>query len=131
MSKQTKKHPFGIELFWGSGLALGLYLTGLMLLTLFAVRGGISDTFPAVAVLCFASSLVGGLTVARRLPWGTLPSALLVSACFTGTLVLVGLSFPSGLTLTGKGGGLLLCALSGGIAAGLLSSRKKVRRKHG
>jgi len=131
MSKGAKKRNHGMVLLQGSGLALGLYLAGIMLLALVAVRGGIADAFPAVAVLCFLSSLAGGVVSAGQLPWGTLPSALLVTACYAGVLALAGLSFQNGLAMSGKGGGLLLCALAGGVAAGLLSSRKKVRRKRG
>lgn len=115
----------------GGAAALGVYLAGLLLLALLLVRGTLPEksAFPAVAVLCAAAVFCGGMTAARRSPWGTLPAGLACAALFAAVLAAVGTAFWQGITWTGRGGILLLCALAGGLLAGLLGGRKRKRRK--
>lgn len=107
--------------------ALGVYLAGQLLLALLLVKGTLPEgmAFPAVAVLCAAAAVCGGLLTVRRSPWGTLPAGLLTAGLFAGVLLVVGLSCWESVTWTGHGGVLLLCALAGGLLAGLLGGRRK------
>ena len=91
MAKTKKQTAPWLVLLESVGLALGVYLGGLALLAALAVRGGVGEgaVFPVLAALCLVASLGGGLLSARRLPWGTLPSALLAVGCFAGVLALV------------------------------------------
>lgn len=131
MAKTKKQAAPWLVLLESVGMALGVYLGGVALLAALAVRGRIGEggVFPVMAVLCLLASLGGGLLSARRLPWGTLPSALLAAGCFGALLALVGFCGWDGLALAGRGGGLLLCAVGGGFLAGVLGGRRKVRRK--
>ena len=131
MAKTKKQTAPWLVLLESVGLALGVYLGGLALLAALAVRGSVGEgaVFPVLAVLCLGASFGGGLLAARRLPWGTLPSALLAVGCFAGLLALVGFCGWDGLLLTGRGGVLLLCTAAGGLLAGVLGSRSKVRRR--
>lgn len=115
----------------GGLLALGVYLLGLLLLALLMVKGTLPErgAFPAVAVLCAAAVFCGGMAAARRSPWGTLSAGLLCAALFAVVLAAVGTAFWQGITWTGHGGILLLCALGGGVLAGLLGGRKRGKRK--
>ena len=70
--------------------------------------------FPMVGAFCAIASFCGGLVCAHRPAWGTLPSAMLCAVIFALVLAMVGLLVWDGLTLTGRGGILLLCALGGG-----------------
>lgn len=107
--------------------ALGIYLAGQFLLALLLVKGTLPEgsAFPVVAVLCVAAVTCGGLLTVRRSPWGTLPAGLLTAGLFIVVLLLVGLSCWESVTWLGHGGILLLCALAGGLLAGLLGSRRK------
>lgn len=138
MAKGKKKaRPSWLTVLEGLGVSLGMYLLGQLLAALLVVRGSLSEggLFPAVAALCTASALCGGLLCARRPLWGKLPSALLSSALFAAVLLGVGLLCWEGITWTGRGGALLLCALAGGLLAGLLSAaagrRGKGKRRAG
>lgn len=115
----------------GGLLALGVYLLGLLLLALLLVKGALPEgsAFPTVAVLCVLAVFCGGTVAARRSPWGTLPAGLLCAALFAVVLAAVGTAFWQGITWTGHGGVLLLCALGGGVLAGLLGGRKRKKRK--
>jgi len=107
--------------------ALGIYLAGQLLLALLLVKGTLPEgaAFPAVAALCAAAVACGGLLTVRRSPWGTLPAGLLTAGLFAGVLLVVGLSCWESVTWMGHGGILLLCALAGGLLAGLLGGRRK------
>ena len=131
MAKTKKQAAPWLVLLESVGVSLGMYLGGVALLALLAVRGSVGESvvFPVLAMLCLGASLGGGLLAARQLPWGTLPSALLAVGCFAGVLALVGFCGWDGLLLTGRGGVLLLCAAAGGLLAGVLGSRRKVRRR--
>lgn len=107
--------------------ALGIYLAGQLLLALLLVKGTLPEgsAFPVVAALCVAAVTCGGLLTVRRSPWGTLPAGLLTAGLFVMALLLVGLSCWESVTWMGHGGILLLCALAGGLLAGLLGGRRK------
>ncbi len=115
----------------GGLLALGVYLLGLLLLAFLMVKGTLPErsAFPVVAVLCVLAVFCGGMVAARRSPWGTLPAGLLCAVLFAVVLAAVGTAFWQGITWTGHGGILLLCALGGGGLAGLLGGRKRRKRK--
>lgn len=131
MGKKRKSTPVWAVFLQGTALALGVYLAGQLLLALLQVRGVLPEQggYPATAVACGLSSLLGGAICVRRSPWGTLPSGLLAAALFASLLVMVGLLFWQGLTWTGRGGVLLLCALGGGALSGLLGDRRGRRGK--
>ena len=107
-----------------------VYLAAILLLALLVVKGAVPEraAFPAVAVLCLLGTLSGGVVTARRTPWGPLSAALLNTALFAAVLLVVGLAcWPDG--IGSRGVILLLCALGGGLAAGLLGGRRGRRRK--
>ncbi len=132
MAKGKKKaQPPWLPALEGLGVSLGTYLLGQLLVTLLVVRGSLSEggLFPAVAALCVLSAFCGGLLCARRPLWGMLPSAMLPAALFAVVLLGVGLLCWEGIAWMGRGGALLLCALAGGLLAGLLSAAGKRRGK--
>lgn len=113
----------------GSLLALGVYLLGLLFLTLLLVKGALSEggSFPAVAVLCALSVLAGGLLSVRLTRWRA--GGVLTAAVFLSALILAGLGFWEEVTWLGRGGVLLLCGLAGGVLAGLAGPKRRRRRK--
>lgn len=113
----------------GSLLTLGVYLLGLLLLTLLLVKGALSEgwSFPAVAVLCTLSALAGGVLTVRLTRWRA--GGALTAAIFLSVLILAGLGFWEEIAWTGRGGVLLLCGLAGGALAGLAGPKKRRRRK--
>lgn len=131
MGKGKKAAAPWLVVLQSVGSALAMYLVGVALLAGLMVRGSVpqSAAWPVMAVLCLGAAFAGGMVSARRLPWGTLPSALLAAGCFGAVLALAGLGGWDTLTLMGRGGGLLLCTVVGGVLAGLLGGRRKVRRK--
>lgn len=136
MGKGKKQTPNGLVFLKGVSLSLGIYLLGQLLVTLLVVKGALAEEgmFPAVAVLCLLAALAGGILCARRPVWGAVPSAIVCAALFAGILAAVGvLCWEEGITWTGHGGILVLCALGGGLLGGVLGSRprKKKRRKVG
>ena len=127
---KRKRTAAGMVLLQGSAAALGIYLAGILPLALLVVKGAVPEraAFPAVAVLCLLGTLSGGVVTARRTPWGPLSAALLNTALFAAVLLVVGLAcWPDG--IGSRGVILLLCALGGGLAAGLLGGRRGRRRK--
>lgn len=114
-------------------LALGIYLLEQLLVALLLVRGTLPEqsVFPVVAVTCLLAALAGGISCVRRSAWGRLPSGLLAAGGFAAVLIAVGLLSWEGITWTGHGGILLLCALAGGLLAGVLGGRqgRRVKRK--
>ena len=131
MAKGKKKRTAaGIVLLQGMAVSVIVYLAGILLLALLVVKGAVPEraAFPAVAVLCLLGTLSGGVVTARRTPWGPLSAALLNTALFAAVLLVVGLAcWPDG--IGSRGVILLLCALGGGLAAGLLGGRRGRRRK--
>ena len=118
-------------LLQGSLLSLGVYLAGMMLLALLLIQGAVpeSSAFPVTAALCLLAALGGGFLTSRRTPWGTLPSALLNTLLFAAVLVAVGAACWRGISWAGQGGILLLCALAGGLLAGVLGGRRRRRKR--
>ena len=136
MGKGKKQSPNGLVFLEGLCLSFGIYLLGQLLVTLLVVKGARTEAgmFPAVAALCLLSALAGGFLCARRPMWGPLPSAMMCAALFAGILAAVGiLCWEKGINWAGHGGILILCALAGGLLAGVLGSgqRKKKKRKIG
>lgn len=132
MGKGKKQAPNGLIFLKGLLLSFGIYLAGLLLVTLLILKGVLSEAgmFPAVAALCLLASLAGGFLCARRSPWGSLPGAMAAALLFAGLLAAVGiLCWGEGIAWAGHGGVLLLCALGGGLAAGLLGGGRKKKRK--
>ena len=131
MAKGKKRRTAaGVVLLQGAAVSVIVYLAGVLLLALLVVKGAVPEraAFPAVAVLCLLGTLSGGVVTARRTPWGPLSAALLNTALFAAVLLVVGLTcWPDG--IGSRGVILLLCALGGGLAAGLLSGRRGRRRK--
>lgn len=129
---KRKQRAAGMVLLQGLAVSAGVYLAGILLLTLLVVKGAVPEraAFPAVAALCLLGALCGGVAVARRTPWGPLPAALLNTVIFAVVLLAVGLAcWPDGISWGGHGGVLLLCALGGGTAAGLLGGRRGGKRR--
>ena len=131
MAKGKKRRTAaGVVLLQGAAVSVIVYLAGILLLALLVVKGAVPEraAFPAVAVLCLLGTRSGGVVTARRTPWGPLSAALLNTALFAAVLLVVGLAcWPDG--IGSRGVILLLCALGGGLAAGLLSGRRGRRRK--
>lgn len=136
MGKGKKRAPNMLVFLKGLLLSLGVYLPGLLLAALLVVKGLLREEglFPVVAVLCLLAALAGGVLCARRPVWGPLPSAMMCAALFAAVLSAVGiLCWEDGITWSGHGGILILCALAGGLLAGILGSGRgrKRRRKVG
>ena len=131
MAKGKKRRTAaGVVLLQGAAVSVIVYLAGILLLALLVVKGAVPErvAFPAVAVLCRLGALSGGVVTARRTPWGPLPAALLNTALFAAVLLVAGLAcWPDG--IGSRGVILLLCALGGGLTAGLLGGRRGRRRK--
>lgn len=129
MAKGKKQGPAWKGILAGSLLMLGIYLDGLLLLTLLLVKGMLSEggAFPAVAVLCFLSALAGGVLTVRLTGWRA--GGLLAAAGFLAVLALLGLGFWEEISWLGRGGVLLLCGLAGGALAGAAGPRKRRRKK--
>ncbi len=129
MAKGRKKLAVWQGFLAGGMLTLGVYLLGLLFLTLLLVKGALSEggSFPMVAALCALASLAGGMLTVRLTLWRM--GGVLTAAAFLFVLLLAGLGFWGEITWMGRGGVLLLCGLAGGILAGAASSRKRRRRK--
>lgn len=133
MGKGKKQSPNGLVFLKGLILSFGIYLAGQLLVTLLVVKGALGEEgmFPAVALLCLLAALAGGLLCARRPVWGPLPSAMMFAVLFAGILAMAGiLCWEEGIAWTGRGGILVLCALCGGLLAGVLGSGRRKRKKH-
>jgi len=101
-------------------------------MALLVVKGYLREslTFPAMAVLCAAAGFVGSSLTSGCLPWGRMLNAMLTAAVFAAVLVGIGASCCGGILWSGHGGMLLLCALGGGMLAGVLGDgRRKGKRK--
>lgn len=131
MGKKKPAAAVWVVLLQGSLLSLGIYLAGMMLLALLLIQGAVpeSSAFPVTAALCLLAALGGGFLTSRRTPWGTLPSALLNTLLFAAVLVAVGAACWRGISWAGQGGILLLCALAGGLLAGVLGGRRRRRKR--
>lgn len=126
-----KERSAAVAFGGGMALSLGGYLTALLLAALLAVREALPESglYVWTAAACLMSAAGGGWFCVRHSPLGTLPSGALCGVIFAGILVLTGLSCWGTVTWAGKGGGLLACALGGGVAAGLLGGKRGRRVK--
>lgn len=129
MAKGRKKLAVWQGFLAGTLLSLGVYLLGLLFLTLLLVKGVLSEggSFPMVAALCVLSALAGGLLTVRLTLWRA--GGVLTAALFLSVLLLAGLGFWEEISWLGRGGVLLLCGLAGGVLAGAAGPRKRRRRK--
>ena len=129
MAKGRKQLAVWQGFLAGGLLTLGVYLAGLLFLTLLLVRGVLSEggSFPAVAVLCMLSALAGGLLTVHLTRWKA--GGVLTAAVFLVLLILAGLGFWEEIAWLGHGGILLLCGLAGGLLAGLTGPKRRRRRK--
>lgn len=129
MAKGRKKPAVWQGFLAGSLLSLGVYLLGLLFLTLLLVKGALSEngSFPMVAALCVLAALSGGLLTVRL----TLQRAggVLTAAVFLSVLLLAGLGIWEEIAWLGRGGILLLCGLAGGLLAGAAGPKGRRRRK--
>lgn len=129
MAKGKKRPAPWQGLLAGGLLSLGIYLLGLLLLTLLVVKGVLSEggSFPAAAVLCTLSTLLGGLLAVRLTGWRA--GGLLAAALVLFALGLAGLGFWEEITWLGRGGILLLYGLAGGLLASLAGPQKRRRKR--
>lgn len=117
----------------GTGAALAGYVILLAGVTAALVRGVMPEgSLAAVTgVCCLLAALMGGSVSAGRSTWRPMSAAVSVGAVMAALLVLGGLSAPEPPDWAGQGGALVLCALGGGLLAGLLASRRaKKKRRH-
>lgn len=128
MAKGRKKLAAWQCFLAGSLLSLGVYLLGLLFLTLLLVKGSVSEggSFPMVAVLCALSALAGGVLTVRLTGWRA--GGVLTAAAFLAALILLGLGFWEQIAWLGHGGILLLCGLLGGTLAGVAGPKRRRRR---
>ena len=124
--KRTPRKPWVV---FGRALAVswGIYLAGHLLLAALLVLGTVGEgvAFAVTAGLCVISSAVGAFLAAGQAGMGRLPGAMLAAALFVCALIAVGALAWQGITWTRHGGILILCALAGGLLAGLLGGRKR------
>ncbi|MDY3984956.1 hypothetical protein [Dysosmobacter sp.] len=129
--KRRAVSPWG-ALTGGAALSLGLYLLWALLESLLLVKGAMpeSGAFPLLGAACLCASLAGALRCAAVSPWGRMAAACACAAVFAAVLAAVGLLCWEGVAWTGRGGVLLLCALAGGLLAGLTGGRgRRGKRK--
>ncbi len=117
----------------GVVLSLVVWACGLGLLTCLMTAGAVDEAhgFPILLGLTGAAAFVGAVSVVRHTPWGSLVSATLVAALFTVLLLCIGLLSWKRIAWAGHGGTLLLWAVLGGLAAGILGRprpKKHARR---
>ena len=134
MGKEKRKRPaVWVVLLQGSMTALWIYLAGLFLVALFLVKGILPEgvMVPAAAGLCVVASLMGGLLVSGKTTMGTLPASVLNALIFSGILVLAGMACWHQISWNGNGGILMVCAMTGGMLAGVLARPGKRKKKRG
>ena len=129
MAKGRKKLAVCQGFLAGGLLSLGVYLLGLLCLTLLLVKGALSEggCFPVVAALCVLACLAGGLLTVRLTRWRA--GGALTAAAFLCVLLLAGLGVWEEIAWLGQGGVLLRCGLTGGLLAGAAGPGKRRRRK--
>ena len=131
MGKERKKESLLSVLMRGSIISLLIYLLGAFLISLLLVKGAFpeSSIYPMLGIDSILATLGGCIIVLRKSPLGKLPTALLVAGIFCGLQLVIGICFWQGLSWTGEGGVLLLCAVGGGILSAMLSTRKRKKGK--
>lgn len=128
MGKERKKRRTWEILLRGCLLALGIYLSGILLLSLLVVKGNVpeSGALPLLGALCGAAGLCGALPVVRGTPWGRLPAGVIGGIVFVSVLLVVGACvWQGGFSWSGSGGVLLACGQGGGVLAAFLGGRKR------
>lgn len=115
----------------GTGTALAGYVVLLAGATALLLRGVLPEESLAVVtgVCCLAAVLVGGSVSAGRSTWRPMSAATSVGAVMAALLVVAGLAAPEPPDWTGQGGALVLCALGGGVLAGLLAARRAGKKR--
>lgn len=128
MAKGRKKLAVWQGFLVGWLLTLGVYLMGLLFLTLLLVKGALSEggSFPMVAAPCVLATLAGGLLTVRLTLWRA--GGVLTAVLFLFVLLLAGLGFWEEIAWLGRGGVLLLCGLAGGFLAGVAGPKKRRRK---
>ena len=131
--EKKKRAPTWSGIVRGILLALGVYLVFQLLAALLLVKGVLpeSRSFPVVAVCCVLSAFLGGLAGSRSGFPSRLAGGMLTAAGFAVVLTAIGLLCWDGILWAGHGGILLLCALAGGLIAGLCGGKqgRRVKRK--
>lgn len=133
MGKDKKTQAGWTVFLQGSVAALGVYLSGAFLTALLLVKGILPERamFSVVAGLCVAASLIGGVMIGGRTALGRLSASALNAAIFSLILMLVGTVCWYEISWSGHGGLLVMCALVGGILAGVLVKPKGKRKRRG
>ena len=127
MGKKRKAGPAWRTLLEALGLSLGLYATGILLLSFLLVRGilGEGQMLPVITAVCGLAALAGGVYAVRRAPeLGAFTAGALTALCYAGVLAVLGLGVWGKLAIPGEGLWLLLSAVVGGLLGGLLGRHK-------
>ena len=132
MGKEKSKHTEWSILLRGIMAALSTYLLGIFFLALLLSKGVLPERieFPFIAVLCVLSTLISGLMVIGKLPFGNnLADSMVNAVIFGGLLIVLGAVCWQGITWTGHGGILIMCALGGGLLAGVMGKKRGGKKK--
>lgn len=127
MGKKRKAGPAWRTLLEALGLSLGLYVAGILLLSLLLVRSilGEGQVLPIMTAVCGLAALAGGVYAVRRSPeLGAFTAGALMALCYAGVLAVLGLGIWGKLAIPGEGLWPLLSAIVGGLFGGLLGRRK-------
>jgi len=132
MSKE-KKRGTGKAFLQGGMVALGLYLTGIFVLSFFLVRGLLPESADCLILsgFCFAAALTGSMTAAKRSLWGTMPAAMLNTGIFLMILLLGGITVWPETFWSDRSGIFVTSVLAGGVTGGVLAAGRKKRKKRG
>lgn len=128
-SEKRKEKEWAVFLQSGA-MTLWMYLVGIFLLAFLIVNGILPErvSVGGVGVLCLFSSTVGGVIAANRSSLGKLPAAMVNAGVFAGVLSVVGAMGWTELFWGESSIVLLICALGGGVVAGLWSARRRRRK---
>ena len=131
MGKDRRKQAAWTVFFRGELAALVVYLLGVLLLALIAVKGLLPEQgmYPAVAAVCLLTSMTAGVLTARKSSLGRLAVGILSGVIFGAVLFLVGMCVWQEITWSGKGGGVLVCAICGGVLSAMLGGQKRRKGK--
>lgn len=124
--KRRAPSPMG-ALVGGTVLSLGLYLLWGLLEALLLAKGMVPEAgaFPLLGAACLCAAMAGSLRCVSVSTWGRMAAACACAALFGIVLAGIGLLCWEQVTWTGRGGILLLCALAGGVLAGLTGGRNR------
>ena len=127
MGKKRKAGPAWRTLLEALGLSLGLYVMGILLLSLLLVRGilGEGQMLLVITAVCGLAALAGGVYAVRRAPeLGAFTAGALTALCYAGVLAVLGLGVWGKLAIPGEGLWPMLSAVVGGLLGGLLGRHK-------